>query len=429
MTISTKMFNQQTISNLSRLSVQLSELQTQVASGQKPIRPSTDPIATSKLFAAKDLQAGLERFRSNMNRIEARLSDTDEVTGQVQNLLIRLKELSIQASNDTLNAADRMSIRKEVTQHKNALVALANSRDTQGQALFGGYQTNDDPFKINLDGSVAYSGDNGLHSLPVSASLNITTGVDGVSSFMRVQTQEGTKSVFDIVQEFETSLEKSAVYATQSTVTSADGALLTFDIGPNPTPLGLRIEGPNGQADISADIVFGTMDSMIAAVNAKTELTGVRATAAEDGNGLVLLSTDGNGFTISHIDSDGVTGAEDTPSNAIELQQIQSDGLLGDTVTLVDKDSDLQTSLSGLDQAIHHFSLVQAQVGAYAATAQMQSELLARKEITVAEAISGITDADLTEVVTQLQSLLVNRDALRQVFAKVGQQSLFDLIR
>ena len=73
--------------------------------------------------------------------------------------------------------------------------------------------------------------------------------------------------------------------------------------------------------------------------------------------------------------------------------------------------------------------MVQAQVGAYAATAQMQAELLARKEITVAEAISGITDADLTEVVTQLQSLLVNRDALRQVFAKVGQQSLFDLIR
>ncbi|MDC0921976.1 flagellin, partial [bacterium] len=119
----------------------------------------------------------------------------------------------------------------------------------------------------------------------------------------------------------------------------------------------------------------------------------------------------------------------DTPRNTITLQQIQSDGRLGDTVTLVDKDSDLQTSLSGLDQAIHHFSLVQAQVGAYAATAQMQSELLARKEITVAEAISGITDADLTEVVTQLQSLLVNRDALRQVFAKVGQQSLFDLIR
>jgi len=168
---------------------------------------------------------------------------------------------------------------------------------------------------------------------------------------------------------------------------------------------------------------------MIAAVNAKTELTGVRASAAADGNALVLLTTDGNAFTISHVETDGVTGAEDTPSNAIKLQQIRSDGLFADPITLVDKDSDLSASLSSLDTAINHFSNVQAQVGAYAATAQMQSELLARKEITVDEAISGITDADLTEVVTQLQSLLVNRDALRQVFAKVGQQSLFDLIR
>jgi flagellar hook-associated protein 3 FlgL len=268
-----------------------------------------------------------------------------------------------------------------------------------------------------------------LHSLPVSAALNISTGVDGISRFMRVQTQEGPKSVFNIVQEFETSLEKSAIHATRTKVDSAAGALLTFDTGPNPTPLGLRIEGPLGQADVSADIVYGTIDSMIAAVNAKTELTGVRASAAEDGNALVLLATDGNAFTISHVETDGVTGAEDTPSNAIKLQHIRSDGLFSDPITLVDKDSDLSASLSSLDTAINHFSIVQAQVGAYAATAQMQSELLARKEITVDEAISGITDADLTEVVTQLQSLLVNRDALRQVFAKVGQQSLFDLIR
>jgi hypothetical protein len=39
----------------------------------------------------------------------------------------------------------------------------------------------------------------------------------------------------------------------------------------------------------------------------------------------------------------------------------------------------------------------------------------------IAIAISGITNADLTEVVTQLQSLLVNWDALRQVTAVVQQ--------
>ena len=104
-------------------------------------------------------------------------------------------------------------------------------------------------------------------------------------------------------------------------------------------------------------------------------------------------------------------------------------GVLGAEVLLVDQDSGLSVSWSGFDEVIDHFALVQAQVGAYATTAEMQSEILARKELTVAEAISGIEDADLTAVVTELQSLLVNRDALRQVFAKVGQQSLFDLIR
>jgi flagellar hook-associated protein 3 FlgL len=74
-------------------------------------------------------------------------------------------------------------------------------------------------------------------------------------------------------------------------------------------------------------------------------------------------------------------------------------------------------------------AMSRAQVGAYAATAEMQSDLLARQEVMISETISGIEDADLTEIITELQSLIVNRDALRQVFAKVGQQSLFDLIR
>ena len=102
---------------------------------------------------------------------------------------------------------------------------------------------------------------------------------------------------------------------------------------------------------------------------------------------------------------------------------------MGAPVTLVDTDSALLKSLGGLDVVINHMAQQQAQVGAYAATAEMQSDMLSQQEVMVKEAISGIEDADLTEVVTELQSLIVNRDALRQVFAKIGQQSLFDLIR
>ena len=61
MTISTKMFNEQTIANLGRLSEQLGGLQDQVASGKKDIKPSVDPVATSKLSAANELEASIGR--------------------------------------------------------------------------------------------------------------------------------------------------------------------------------------------------------------------------------------------------------------------------------------------------------------------------------------------------------------------------------
>ena len=40
-----------------------------------------------------------------------------------------------------------------------------------------------------------------------------------------------------------------------------------------------------------------------------------------------------------------------------------------------------------------------------------------------------LQDADLHEMVLELQSLLTSRDAAQQAFAKIGQQSLFDFIR
>jgi flagellar hook-associated protein 3 FlgL len=276
---------------------------------------------------------------------------------------------------------------------------------------------------------VTYRGDNGLHSLPVSNSLSIATGVDGASSFMRLQTAQGPKSVFDIVEEFETSLETTASQAVQLKVESASGARLSFDIGRRPEPQSLRIDGPYGSVDLTVDMVSGSMAPMIDAINQTTEQTGVRAQIAQDGNTLLVVGQAGEPFTISAFQTPGVDGAQYTPSSKITAQQMIGQNPVGAPVTLVDADSHLGASIDGLDTAINHLALSRAQIGAYAATAQMQSDMLARQELMIKETISGIEDADLTEVVTQLQSLMVNRDAVRQVFAKVGQQSLFDLIR
>ena len=429
MTISTKMFNEQTIANLGRLSEKLGGLQDQVASGKKDIKPSVDPVATSKLSAANELEASLGRFRGNMNRIETRLSETDVALEQVQNAMIRLKELSIMANSDTFNNQDRLSVQKEVLQHKEFLFGLANSKDAQGQALFGGFRTNSQPFEMNLAGDVTYVGDEGIHSLPVSESQSVATSVDGASTFMRIQTEQGPKSVFEIVSEFATSLEVMADRETRFNVSSPDGVHLSFDIGREPTPQSLLIEGPLGKAEVRTELVSGVMRPLVEDINAVSALTGVQSRYGEDGNSVILSNDDGEPFTISRFQTDDVAGAERHPSSQISVQQVFQGRLLPEVTTLVDADNDLSVSISGLESALEHMAMSLAQVGAFATTAEMQSDMLAKQETMIAETISGIEDADLTAIVTELQSLIVNRDALRQVFAKVGQQSLFDLIR
>ena len=87
------------------------------------------------------------------------------------------------------------------------------------------------------------------------------------------------------------------------------------------------------------------------------------------------------------------------------------------------------TSVKNLNSTISHISSQMAFVGAQINKVDSQTLVLAERKITVDEKISEIGDADLTELVTQLKSMILNRDAAQQAFVKIGQQSLFDFLR
>ena len=87
------------------------------------------------------------------------------------------------------------------------------------------------------------------------------------------------------------------------------------------------------------------------------------------------------------------------------------------------------TSVNNLNATLNHISSQMAFVGAQINKVDTQSQVLSERKITVDEKISEIGDADLTELITQLKSLILNRDAAQQAFVKIGQQSLFDYLR
>ena len=82
-----------------------------------------------------------------------------------------------------------------------------------------------------------------------------------------------------------------------------------------------------------------------------------------------------------------------------------------------------------IGQAIDHLSIQKSYVGAQLNKASRQADILAQRKMAVSEKVAKLGEADLAALVTEMQALLINRDAAQQAFAKIGQQSLFDFIR
>ena len=99
--------------------------------------------------------------------------------------MVRAKELSIQAANDTFGAQDREALALEIIEMKEEMLSIANSTDSSGAYIFGGYHTGTQPFEKNKN-VIEYKGDRGTNSVAVSETRNVGTTLDGGSVFMAV---------------------------------------------------------------------------------------------------------------------------------------------------------------------------------------------------------------------------------------------------
>jgi len=62
-------------------------------------------------------------------------------------------------------------------------------------------------------------------------------------------------------------------------------------------------------------------------------------------------------------------------------------------------------------------------------TAEAQERTIEKRKIVVSENLSSLEDADLSKLVTELQGMIVSRDAAQQTFVQISRQNLFDFLR
>ena len=411
--ISSKLFNQQVMTSLKSLDDRISILQEQTSTGKKKLLSSDDPVAVGKLNAGKELLTTFNRYLDNAQNASDRLGLADTALMSVEPLLIRLSELNIQANNDTLNHQDRLAIMTEVEELKSFLLDIANSRDVNGVAIFGGTAGDIDPFQKVSEGNVNYFGDLGQMKLAISENKNIETAISGFDTFMSISSPLGNKSIFQIIDEFSSALMFNQDGVSELDVTNKP-TILSFALNERPATIQFDLNYDGKSYPISANLVNGHLSGIVTEV----ENLNLPISITSTGNALSIGNNTDKGLILSDL-----TLIDSNEKSDTELK-VNFDGK-----EWLQTNKSLQHSLKNINSAIEHVSLQQAKLGAKIKAADTQIDIINNLRTTVIEDVSELEDADLAEVVTELKQLLLNKDAAQQVYAKLNQQTLFDFIR
>ncbi len=428
MKVSTKLFNQQQLNQFTSLNEEIQKTQNKISTGKNILLSSDDPVGAVQLSGLKVVNDRISQYEKNIQSSDERLTLLDKNLQNLNTIMIRAQELIVQAASDVLGPSDRESIALEVDEMKKEMLSIANAQDSNGSFLFSGYKTNTIPFLKNNDGLVQYQGDRGIATLSISESNIMETTLDGGSLFENVIDNNNTSfSIFGLLEDISSSI-RTAAGGVNAVKSIAQAEVNIFN--QNPGIWSFDITGSEGSQNISVEIVGENPTEIVNAINLYVNNTGVTASVKSDGKTILLTDSKNGPLEISNLSVYGIDRAEKTPKSYIEVKTKDAIGnFLSKNQVLYDDNQRPAKQLDKIVKAQSHISNNRGMIGARVNSLERQGELLLERKNAVQKDISDLSDADLSALVTDLQSMMTSMQASQQAFVKISQLNLFDYIR
>jgi len=182
MRVTFNMIANNVLKNLSSNLTRLEKLQNQLSSGKKIIKPSDDPVSTSRLIELKSTLNANKQYSRNIDFLKTELNVADKALQDISSTLTRVKKLAVRGANETLSEENRNAIAEEVDQLIDHLIQIGNT-NVSGRYIFGGYKTSEAPLEKSGN-AVLYKGDGNLRSVEVSNNVLINASPTGKSLFV-----------------------------------------------------------------------------------------------------------------------------------------------------------------------------------------------------------------------------------------------------
>ena len=186
MKISTSFLFERATDRMSTIQNKLATTQAQMAVGKQILSPSAAP---DQAAAIQRLKGEVQRQESHMRTLDVamrRYTAEETALSASNDILIRMKELGLQAANGTMSPDDRKSVAVEMRALRDQLLSLGNTRDDSGNYLFSGTRVNTPAFAEDPNGAVVYQGDQTQTRIPAGVERSVQFTRAGTDVFSRV---------------------------------------------------------------------------------------------------------------------------------------------------------------------------------------------------------------------------------------------------
>jgi flagellar hook-associated protein 3 FlgL len=397
MRISTQGVHNSALGQLMAKSTALAKTQNQIASGTRILTPADDPIGAAQALEIDRVLAESKQHERNTTAATNRLSFEEQTLSDVKDLFQRVRDLTVEANNPTLDDVARRSIRSEVSERLKDLVDLSNRRDSNGEYLFSGYSTLTRPFVLSGN-TVTYNGDDGTRVLQTGPSQRVTDGHPGSEVFMNIRQGNGT-------------------FITGAANTNTGGA--TIDSG-NVTDLTAWVPGTY-TINFTSPTAYEVLDSTNTQVT--TGAYSQSGTIAFNGIEVQIqgIAAAGDTFTIAP------SGTEDmfTTVNKLITALGRTSDLTAENALFA---TEMGAALGQIDNSLERLSDVRSEVGARLSVLGNASDDQADRQLDLKTQLSQIRDLDYAEAITTLNIQLAGLEAAQQSYAKISGLNLFNYL-
>lgn len=398
--IATSQIYQQGAKAMGERQVALAKVQQQMATGQRILANSDDPVGSARLRGLHEELAANDQYQRNIGLANGRLNLEETTLGDAGELLQRARELTVQANNAPLNDSDRRDIAKEIRQIHSQMFNLANTRDGNGEYLFAGFQSRTQPFVLDGNNQALYQGDQGQRLIKAGPSLAIPVGDSGDEVFRGALNGNGSFRVAAAGNAGNGTIATGSVIDPTAflghSYAIAFTSATTFDVTDATTSTAVLT---NQTYTDEGTIQFAGLQTAISGSPAAGDTFTIQPATRQD-----LFKTLDNLATALE------TGGG-TPAKGAQLNQALANGL------------------AELDQGLDHLAGARAEVGARLNALEEQENANGDFAVHLQQTINDVGGLDYAEAATRLSQETFVLQVAQQSFLRIQNLSLFNYMR